>query len=239
MAPPRSCAPSSRRREGRGRWRSRRSSRRRAARCSAATSSAERSGGLHLEGRVERRARCVGEGEVMGCDLGRDRQPSALRVADQRRAPPRSRDGGRAAACRSARTRSAVARDDRRSRRPRAGPGCRGGSTTPPRACARRRRGSGPRSAGRRPPRERGRVLERAAHHPGRLDAGAVVGEEAHAERVQLADRRQLARRRGPGDAARRRARHRARLRARGEHRGDDGRVVEGRLGVRHRDDAR
>ena len=46
--------------------------------------------------------------------------------------------------------------------------------------------------------REHGRVLERTAHHVGVRHAVAVVGEHAHAEVVQLAERRELARRRGP-----------------------------------------
>ncbi len=85
-------------------------------------------------------------------------------------------------------------------------------------------------------PRQRLGVLEGPAHHPGRLDAGPVVGEEAHAERVELPHRGE----RGAGPALRDAAGgvHVAhRLRAGAEDGRDDGRVVEGRLGVGHGDE--
>ena len=40
--------------------------------------------------------------------------------------------------------------------------------------------------------RQRGRVLERVSHHERVGDAVAVVGEHAHAEVVELAERREL-----------------------------------------------
>ena len=84
--------------------------------------------------------------------------------------------------------------------------------------------------------RQRRRVLERAPHHARGVDAGAVVGEDPHAERVELAHRRELAPGAALRDAPAAWTSH-ARPRAGGEHRGDHGRVVVRRCRVRHRDD--
>ena len=51
-------------------------------RCTAATSAAVRSGGLTLNTGSNDAHRGVGQGEVVRRDLGRDRQPRGLRVAD-------------------------------------------------------------------------------------------------------------------------------------------------------------
>ena len=85
-------------------------------------------------------------------------------------------------------------------------------------------------------PGERGRVLERAPHHLRVRDAVAVVGEHAHAEVVELAERRQLLAAPALGDATG--DPHVARgPPAALEDRRDHRRVVERRIGVRHADD--
>ncbi len=82
------------------------------------------------------------------------------------------------------------------------------------------------------------RVLEGAPHHLRVGDAVAVVGEDAHAEVVQLAERRELHARAALGDAPG--DVHLARdPPASFEHSLHHGRVVERRIGVRHAHDRR
>ena len=85
---------------------------------------------------------------------------------------------------------------------------------------------------------ERGGVLERAAHEPRVLHARTVVGEEAHAQRRHLGQRRQSLPRPAHGDGARH-VHVARRRRTQVEHLADDGCAVDGRVGVGHRDDGR
>ena len=81
-------------------------------------------------------------------------------------------------------------------------------------------------------------VLHGPAHEAGVGDAGAVVGEEPHAELGHLAERRELLARPADGDGAR--GAHVARRRAAElEHLAHDAGVVDGRDGVGHGEDAR
>ena len=79
-------------------------------------------------------------------------------------------------------------------------------------------------------------VLEGAAHEPRVLHAGAVVGEEAHAERRHLRHRRQLLAGAADGDGT-----GDVDVAQRGgaelQHLAHDGGAVDRRLGVRHGDD--
>ena len=86
-------------------------------------------------------------------------------------------------------------------------------------------------------PGQRGAVLERAPHHAGVGDAIAVVGEDPHAEVVELAQRRELLPARATARDAAGDPHVARRVAAPFEHRLHDAGVVERRVGVRHAHD--
>ena len=165
----------------------------------AATSASVRSGGFTLNIGSNVAHALVGEREVVRRGLGGDREAARLRGAHEL-------DRARGGDVQEVHARAGelgedqVAGDDDVFGRRRPARGCRGGSTTSPscmRAAARRASASSACCAITAPGQRR-RVLERAPHHAGVGDARAVVGEDPHAELVQLAHRRELLARRGP-----------------------------------------
>ena len=190
---------------------------------------------VDLEDRIERRARGVREREVVRRRLGGDRQAARLRAAHELHGTRRgevqeveARPGGGGE--------DAVTSDDdvlgraRPSRDPEPArpvalvhvPAA--GEAGVLRVLRDHRPGEGR------------RVLECRTHHTRRVDAGPVVREDPHAERVQLPHRRELA----PLAPLRDRARGAdvaARPGPSGEHCRDHGRVVVWGRRVRHGDD--
>ena len=157
----------------------------------ASTSACVRSGGCTLNMGSKPSQHCVGEREVVRRALGGDREPARLGRAHEL-------DGAGGGAVEEVHRRAgdraeldvAGHDDGLRDRRP-----ARDAEATRPRALVHVPAGGeglvlgvlGDDRAG-----QRRRVLERAAHHARAGDAEAVVGEDAHAERVELPHRREL-----------------------------------------------
>ena len=153
---------------------------------------------IHLEHRVERRTALVGEREVVRRGLRGDREAARLGGAHEL-------DRARRGHVQEVQTRAPVSAARITSRAMMTSSAAAGRPGMPSRldhspSCI----APLPTSAGSSAccaitaPGSAVRVLERAPHHAGIGDAIAVVGEDAHAEAVQLAHRRELADRRDP-----------------------------------------